>query len=67
MRVGDYYEAFDEDADSLASVLGITKTMRGEHRMAGFPHHSLESYLSKLVKAGVRVAVADPVKEKPDA
>ena len=60
MRVGDFYEAFDADADSLARLLGLTKTCRGDRRMAGFPHMQLQRYLPVLIKAGLRVAVAEP-------
>ena len=63
-RVGDFYETFGEDAKKAAGVLGITLTKRGagsetETALAGFPHHSLNTYLPKLVKAGMRVAICD--------
>lgn len=63
-RVGDFYETFGEDAKKAASVLGIVLTKRGagsetETALAGFPHHSLNTYLPKLVKAGMRVAICD--------
>jgi DNA mismatch repair protein MutS len=66
-RVGDFYEAFGEDADALASVLGLAKTRRGDRSMAGFPHALLERHLSVLIKAGLRVAVAEPAFDKPSA
>ncbi len=63
-RVGDFYETFGEDAKKAADVLGIILTKRGagsesETALAGFPHHSLNTYLPKLVKAGMRVAICD--------
>ncbi len=63
-RVGDFYETFGEDAVKAAGVLGIILTKRGagsetETALAGFPHHSLNTYLPKLVKAGMRVAICD--------
>jgi len=64
-RVGDFYEAFGEDADALAGVLGLAKARRGDRSMAGFPHSQLERCLSVLIKGGLRVAVAEPVFDKP--
>ena len=63
-RVGDFYETFGEDAKKTAEILGIILTKRGagsesETALAGFPHHSLNTYLPKLVKAGLRVAICD--------
>ena len=63
-RVGDFYETFGTDAVKAASVLGIILTKRGagtssETPLAGFPHHSLDTYLPKLVKSGFRVAICD--------
>ena len=63
-RVGDFYETFGEDAKKAAGVLGIILTKRGagsetETALAGFPYHSLNTYLPKLVKAGMRVAICD--------
>ena len=63
-RVGDFYETFGENAKKAAGVLGIILTKRGagsdsETALAGFPHHSLNTYLPKLVKAGMRVAICD--------
>jgi len=67
-RVGDFYETFGEDAERSASVLGITLTSRNnggsDVALAGFPYHSLEVYLPKLVRAGFRVAVCEQL-EKP--
>ena len=67
-RVGDFYETFGEDAKKAAQVLGITLTKRGagsdsETALAGFPHHSLNTYLPKLVKAGMRVAICDQLED----
>lgn len=63
-RVGDFFETFEEDAKIASKTLGITLTKRangaaGEVPLAGFPHHALDSYLPKLVRAGLRVAVCD--------
>jgi DNA mismatch repair protein MutS len=67
-RVGDFYETFGEDAIRAAGILGITLTKRGagsetETALAGFPHHSINTYLPKLVKAGLRVAICDQLED----
>ena len=67
-RVGDFYETFGEDAVKAARVLGIVLTKRGsgsesETALAGFPHHSLNTYLPKLVRAGLRVAICDQLED----
>lgn len=67
-RVGDFYETFGEDAVRAAGILGITLTKRGagsetETALAGFPHHSINTYLPKLVKAGLRVAICDQLED----
>lgn len=67
-RVGDFYETFGEDAVRTAKILGITLTKRGagsdsETALAGFPHHSINTYLPKLVKAGLRVAICDQLED----
>jgi DNA mismatch repair protein MutS len=67
-RVGDFYETFGEDAKKAAKVLNITLTKRGagsetETALAGFPHHSINTYLPKLVKAGMRVAICDQLED----
>ena len=67
-RVGDFYETFGEDAVVASKVLGIVLTKRGagstsETELAGFPHHSIENYLPKLVKAGHRVAICDQLED----
>lgn len=58
-RVNDYYELFNEDAEKAAELLQITITKRGKKMVAGFPHHALDTYLPKLTKAGVRVAICE--------
>ncbi len=67
-RVGDFYETFGEDAIKTSKTLGIVLTRRNnggsDIELAGFPHHSLDLYLPKLVKAGYRVAICDQL-EKP--
>ncbi|WP_118952766.1 DNA mismatch repair protein MutS [Taibaiella helva] len=67
-RVGDFYETFKEDALIASKVLGITLTKRANGaashiELAGFPHHSLDTYLHKLVKAGHRVAICDQLED----
>jgi len=59
MRCGDFYEAMGEDAKIVADVCGIVLTKREDYYMAGFPHHALDTYLPKLVRAGHRVAICD--------
>ena len=61
-RMGDFFETFNEDAQTIARILGITLTARGgadRTPLAGFPHHQLERYLPKLVAAGCKVAVCE--------
>src|SRR5210317_60509 len=67
-RVGDFYETFGEDAIKASKILDIILTKRGagsetETELAGFPHHSLNTYLPKLVKAGCRVAICDQLED----
>ena len=67
-RVGDFYETFGSDAVKAAKILDIILTKRGagsqsETELAGFPHHSLNTYLPKLVKAGARVAICDQLED----
>jgi len=67
-RVGDFYETFGADAVLTSRVLGIVLTKRGagsasETELAGFPHHSLDAYLPKLVRAGHRVAICDQLED----
>ena len=71
-RVGDFYETFGEDAIKASQVLGITLTRRNngsasENELAGFPHHALDTYLHKLVKAGYRVAICDQLEDPKQA
>lgn len=68
-RIGDFYEAYDEDAVKAGEILGITVTRKFNSeekgsdgyalRLAGFPHHALDTYLPKLIRAGVRVAICE--------
>lgn len=67
-RMGDFFETFEEDAKITSKVLGITLTKRGngaagEIPLAGFPHHALESYMPKLLRAGYRVAVCEQLED----
>ena len=67
-RVGDFYETFGEDAITASKILGIVLTKRGagsasEIELAGFPHHSMDTYLPKLVRAGQRVAICDQLED----
>jgi len=70
-RVGDFYETFGEDAIRASKILGIVLTRRnngGSHEeLAGFPHHSLDNYLPKLVRAGERVAICDQLEDPSQA
>jgi DNA mismatch repair protein MutS len=58
-RLGDFYEMFGDDAETGARVLGITLTKRGETPMAGIPHHAAPAYVTKLLAAGIKVAICD--------
>ena len=67
-RVGDFYETYSDDAVLASKVLGLVLTRRsngdkGSTQMAGFPHHALESYLQKLIRAGYKVAVCDQLED----
>src|SRR4051812_30689684 len=67
-RVGDFYETFGSDAIKAANILGIVQTKRANGyasfiELAGFPHHSLDTYLPKLVRAGQRVAICDQLED----
>ena len=71
-RMGDFYELFFEDAHKAAKTLDITLTHRGAHNgepipMAGVPHHAAESYLSKLIRNGHRVAVCEQMEDPAEA
>lgn len=66
-RVGDFYELFKEDASMASDILGLTLTYRavGNDRvaLAGFPHHALDMYLPRLVRAGHRVAICEQLED----
>lgn len=67
-RCGDFYETYSEDAVAAAEILGITLTKRANGQsktveMAGFPHHALDTYLPKLIRAGRRVAICDQLED----
>ena len=67
-RMGDFYETFDDDAHKMAEILDITLTSRDvgggvKSALAGIPYHALESYLSKLVKSGLKIAIAEQVSD----
>ena len=71
-RVGDFYETFGQDAINASAALGITLTKRNNgidnsNELAGFPHHALDTYLHKLVKAGYRVAICDQLEDPKQA
>ncbi len=71
-RMGDFYETFLEDAKIASKILGITLTSRNRNAenpipLAGFPHHALDNYLEKLVKAGLKVAICDQVEDPKTA
>lgn len=71
-RVGDFYECFGEDAADASEILGITLTRRANGKaepikLAGFPHHALDKYLPKLVRAGRRVAICEQLEEPKKA
>ncbi|NCD42668.1 MAG: DNA mismatch repair protein MutS, partial [Bacteroidia bacterium] len=67
-RVGDFYETFGSDAIKTSAILGIVLTKRSngaaaDMELAGFPHHALDTYLPKLVKAGQKVAICDQLED----
>lgn len=68
-RCGDFYETYDADAVTASQVLGITLTRRNNKgqaaatEMAGFPHHALDTYLPRLIRAGYRVAICDQLED----
>ncbi len=77
-RVGDFYEAYAEDAVDVSEILGLTLTRRSQANgviteLAGFPHHSLDTYLPKIVRANRRVVIREdfknmlaPIQRKPE-
>ena len=64
-RVGDFYETYFEDAKKIAEVLGLTLTRQAKTKidLTGFPYHALDTYLPKLIRAGLRVAICDDISE----
>ena len=67
-RVGDFYETYSDDAVTASKILGLVLTARtngdaGKIHMAGFPHHAIDTYLPKLVRAGYKVAVCDQLED----
>lgn len=67
-RVGDFYETYQQDTVTVSEILGITLTRRSNGssaatELAGFPHHALDTYLPKLVRAGKRVAICDQLED----
>ncbi len=69
LRCGDFYEAYDDDAEDCGKILGVTvrmyhETESNDIKVVGFPHHALDAYLPKLIRAGRRVAICDQL-EKP--
>ena len=62
-RLGDFYEEFFEDAETVSSALELTLTKRQGIPMCGFPYHALDSYLPRLVAAGLKVAIAEQVED----
>ena len=64
-RVGDFYETYLDDAKKIAEVLGLTLTRQAKTKMdlTGFPYHALDTYLPKLIRAGLRVAICDDISE----
>src|SRR5579862_3768383 len=66
-RLGDFYEMFDEDARNAAPILEVALTHRQDVPMCGVPAHSVEPYVAKLLKAGLRVAIADQMEDPAQA
>ncbi|WP_432632454.1 DNA mismatch repair protein MutS [Brachyspira sp.] len=66
-RMGDFYEAFFEDAKKLSQILNITLTKRANVPMAGVPHHAIHGYLSRLVKSGVKIAICEQMENPKTA
>ena len=65
-RIGDFYEMYNQDARKGAEILGITLTKRNNSvfkELAGFPHHALDTYLPKLIRAGERLAICDQLED----
>ncbi len=66
-RMGDFYEAFFEDAKKLSQILNITLTKRANVPMAGVPHHAIHGYLSRLIKSGVKIAICEQMEDPKTA
>ena len=70
-RMGDFYELFNEDAKEASKVLGITLTSRSKSEnatpMAGIPHHAADSYISRLIKEGYKVAICEQIQDPKEA
>jgi hypothetical protein len=64
-RIGDYYEMFGADAVAAAGILGMSLTKRGGEPMCGVPYHAVELYIEKLVRAGKKVVLGDPLATRP--
>lgn len=62
-RIGDFYEAYNEDAVEVSEILGITLTKSKDKQLAGFPFRALDIYLPKLIRAGKRVAICDQLED----
>lgn len=64
-RCGDFYETYEDDARECSKILGITltKSNKSNFYMAGFPHHALDTYLPRLIRAGKRVAICDQLED----
>ena len=62
-RLGDFYELFGEDAVKAAPILGATLTHRGDMPMCGVPHHAIDTYLAKLIRAGKTAAICDQMED----
>ena len=60
-RFGNWYETYDEDAKAIVNVLGIILKKRGDIYFANFPHQALDEFLPRLVRAGLRIAICDPI------
>lgn len=60
-RKGDFYESYEDDAEQAAQILGLVVTRSANGKLTGFPQHALDSYLTKLIRAGKRVAICDQI------
>ena len=62
-RVNDFYEYYEQDAENVAEILNLTLTTSKGYKLAGFPHHALDTYLPRLIQAGQRVAICEQDKK----